>query len=140
MTSCRVAILFLVGATRLDLQGCFVMSKSSPSILNHFKRKGDENEAESFPKRQKAAEAISAPKSIAKSLTGDFKFNILPPDFNLEWSNIPGREIKKKPDLDLVLFKPFLSKPCAKLLYKYLLASLPWYKVFLVGVQTSHLR
>jgi hypothetical protein len=116
------------------------MSKSSPSILNHFKRKEQENDPESSPKRQKKAEPISAPNRISKPLNGDFKFDISPHDFDLEISNIPRREIKKKPDLDLVLFKPFLPKPCAKLLYKYLLASLPWYKVSLVGILTSHLR
>jgi alkylated DNA repair dioxygenase AlkB len=105
------------------------MSKTSSSILNHFKRKGQENDPESSPKRQKMAEPISAPKLISEPRKGDFKFNISPPNFDLEIFHIPGREIKKKPDLDLVLFKPFLLKPCAKQLYKYLLESLPWYKV-----------
>jgi alkylated DNA repair dioxygenase AlkB len=108
------------------------MSKTSSSILNHFKRKAEVNPPDSSPKRQKIIEpSISvAPKPTSKPLKGDLKFTITPPDFDLETSQIPGREIKKKPDLDLILFKPFLSKPCAKQLYKYLLEALPWYKVF----------
>jgi hypothetical protein len=112
------------------------MSKTSSSILNHFKRKAEVNPPASSPKRQKIIEPSTsvASKPTSKLLKGDFKFTITPPYFDLETSQIPGREIKKKPDLDLVLFKPFLSKPCAEQLYKYLLEALPWYKVLFLMI------
>ena len=107
---------------------------STSSILNHFKRKATDHEngnSDTSPKRQKGTSRTPPtaiqPPSI--SLKGDFLFQIRPPGFELERSTIPGQEIRKSPDLDLVLFKPFLTNNSAKTLYKYLLTSLPWYKV-----------
>ncbi|KAJ3043827.1 Alpha-ketoglutarate-dependent dioxygenase alkB 2 [Rhizophlyctis rosea] len=41
----------------------------------------------------------------------------------------PPLTIKKKPDLDLLYFKPFLTPAFSKTLYTYLLQSLPWHRV-----------
>lgn len=100
----------------------------SSSILNNFKRVRRNDESETSSKRQKHEETdrSSTDRQPQKAIT---KFAIPPPDFNIDYSGSPGRIIKKDPDLDLVLFKPFLSKSSAKALYRYLLSSLPWYKV-----------
>src|SRR5271170_5688425 len=98
------------------------MSKSTPSILNHFKRKQDDKEIVDVS--NKRLKPVQSPKARSTSFNSDFKFQIPPPGFGLETSQNPGRAVKKNPDLDLVLFKPFLSKSCATALYKYLLASL----------------
>jgi hypothetical protein len=105
------------------------MSGSTGSILNHFKRKvEDDGVAESPNKRVNiSAEVGIKPRTSVQN--GEFRFVIEPPKFNLEFSKKPGREMKKKPHLDLVVFKPFLTQNSARLLYKYLLDSLPWYKV-----------
>ncbi|KAI9103260.1 hypothetical protein DFS34DRAFT_642108 [Phlyctochytrium arcticum] len=54
------------------------------------------------------------------------------PDFDLAAgfkNQIPGRNIKKNPGLDLVLYKPFIARPTSRHLYKYLLGCLPWHRV-----------
>ena len=115
------------------------MPKSaSASILNHFKRVRNEEETDrESPKRQKLADEISLTANDEGQNDKSPKFVITPPDFNIEYSGIKGRLVKKDPGLDLVIFKPFLSKACAKTLYRYLLWSLPWYKVSLCR---EHLR
>jgi hypothetical protein len=105
------------------------MPRSSPFLLNHFKRKNEEKDTEGNAKRQKSSLVSPANKPQSSNANDDFKFEIAPPDFQLETSGIAGRAIKKNPNLDLILFNPFLSKSSARTLYKYLLASLPWYKV-----------
>jgi len=93
---------------------------NSPSGLAHSKRKQEDGEQpDTSQKRIKTSSDNNT----------EFKFKISPPDFELELSNVLGRGMKKNPDLDLVIFKPFLSKSSAKSLYQYLLNSLPWYKV-----------
>ncbi|KAJ3032010.1 hypothetical protein HK097_005391, partial [Rhizophlyctis rosea] len=56
---------------------------------------------------------------------------IPPPTFSIPAgiSPHPARPIKKKPDLDLLYFKPFLTPSFSKTLYNYLLDSLPWHRV-----------
>ena len=106
---------------------------STSSISNYFKRKViDENttaDSTSPTKRLKVPSPVIPKSTSTPAKPGEFIFEISAPEFELERSDVPGREIRKKPDLDLLLFKPFLTNPCAKTLYKYLLTSLPWYKV-----------
>jgi len=104
---------------------------SKTSILNHFKRKATDQAAPevSPAKRLKVPPPVAKPRAASTPAKGEFVFQIQDPDFDIERSDVPGREIRKNPDLDLVLFKPFLTKSCARTLYKYLLTSLPWYKV-----------
>jgi hypothetical protein len=103
------------------------MPKSS-SILNHFKREhSKDEEPESSAKRHKRNEETSLISAL--TLNSATKFLIDPPDFNIEYSGVKGRIVEKDPGLNLVIYKPFLSKSCARTLYKYLLSSLPWYRV-----------
>jgi hypothetical protein len=112
------------------------MSESTGSILNHFKRKlEDEGAAEAPSKRAHTSAKNDVKPPTPHVQNKEFRFVIEPPDFDLEVSKKPGREVKKKPDLDLVVFKPFLAHNSAKVLYKYLLDSLPWYKVLPVMQQ-----
>ena len=102
----------------------------SSSILNHFKRVRSNDGSEMSSKRQKHEETDRSSTDGLQQPHGiSTKFVIPPPDFDIDYSGSSGRIINKNPDLDLVLFKPFLSKSSAKALYGYLLSSLPWYKV-----------
>lgn len=58
-------------------------------------------------------------------------FAIAPPAFDISsaFTQRAPRVIKKDPDLDLVLFKPFMSAAGRTALYRYLLEELPWYRV-----------
>jgi hypothetical protein len=105
------------------------MSGSTGSILNQFKRKLEDDGAAEAPDKRVNISADVGVKPTTSGQNGEFRFLIEPPKFSLEFSKKPGREVKKKPDLDLVVFKPFLTQNSARLLYKYLLDSLPWYKV-----------
>lgn len=99
----------------LQLPLLCVMSKSTGDSLNHLKRRvEDEGQSDATAKRAH----VSAP---TMSKPG--------PLVTIEVSSRPAREVKKKPDLDLLIFKPFLMSSSAKALCKHLLASLPWYKV-----------
>jgi hypothetical protein len=117
----------------LNYRNQLLRMSSTSSISNYFKRKAiDENttaDPTSPSKRLKVPSPVAPKSTSIPAKPGEFIFEILAPDFELERSDVPGREIRKKPDLDLLLFKPFLTKSCAKTLYKYLLTSLPWYKV-----------
>ncbi|KAG8851645.1 hypothetical protein FRB96_009141 [Tulasnella sp. 330] len=65
------------------------------------------------------------------SMPGVPNFVIPAAKFRLQdtFSEALGKSIKKRPDLDLVLYKSYFNAKGAKLLFQYLLSSLPWYRV-----------